>query len=372
MNQLSIARPVIRGSFTWSRPRVKLGLDYLEGKPTERKENLDSERTEDRIRTRAYFRWLARADRSSHTELDDWLAAEAEEHVLTILAAAAEVPIPEPSFTQDNIWYDSEKIARLFQLMKANVRKRRAKSHLLSLIDSYQDYLTSSSVLSDKEAFLQGTHALQIVRLVSSLRVLVGPDFARTASHTVSKELKDLFSDDSTAFETAEFNLFSAAAIQRQSGLPVLFVNEGDETSPDLRVDDLAYVECKDIHTQNRENIEKAMADNLAKAHEQLAAAQRRSRLPGTGVCIDVPWGTLDLRLTEWDIIRRALSAVDGPQFVLVSSSGVDRRPDTVGFPVAVSLVWHDSGRPLFEPLLRHLTRVSHKLQADRYDQIIH
>ena len=243
---------------------------------------------------------------------------------------------------------------------------------MLSLIEVYQDYLTSSADVGDVEASRQASNALRIYRVVASLKVLVGNNFARTATHTLRKELKDLFAEDQTAFQTAEFNMYSAAAIQRQIGLPVSFIDEGDEITPDLQVDDLAYVECKDIQTTNRDNIEKALSDNLAKAHDQLAAAQRRRRLAGTGVCIDVPWKTLPLTPAEWSVIRRALSGVDAPQFVLVSSSGINLTKEAVGFPVAVCLVWSESGVPIFEPLLRRLTRHSYRMQPDGFEPISH
>lgn len=328
--------------------------------------------TEDRIRTRAYFKWLARPVTHPPSELDDWLTAESEELALDLVAAVSEMPLPVPSFSQDDLWYEGDKIAKLVGLLAPSLRKRRARSHLLSLITEYQDYLTSSAPLGDDEAVRQGTNALHIVRLIASLKELVGSDFMQTATHTFRKELKDLFAEDPTAFDTAEFNLYSAAAIQRQTGFPVSFIGEGEESSPDLKVDNIAYVECKDIHTLNRANIEKALADNLDKAHDQLAAAQGRRRLAGTGICIDVPFGTLPLSPAEWDVIRRALCGTDAPQFVLVSSSGINSTTEVVGFPVYVCLVWSESGVPLFEIFLRRLTRVSHRIQPDGFDQILH
>lgn len=327
---------------------------------------------ENRIRTRAYFKWLERPAKGPPSELDDWLAAEREELALDLIDAATEAVLPDPSFTQDDAWYGSDRIANLFGLLKRRVRKRRTRSYMLSLIDDYQDYLTSSAAVSDVEANRQASNALRIYRIVASLKVLVGDSFARTATHTLRKELKDLFAEDQTAFETAEFNMYSAAAIQSQTGLLVSFIDDGDETAPDLQVDDLAYVECKDIQTTNRENIEKALSDHLAKAHDQLAAAQRRRRLAGTGVCIDVPWTTLPLTPAEWSVIRQALSGIDAPQFVLVSSSGINPSKEVVGFPVAVCLVWSESGAPLFEPLLRRMTRHSYRMRPDGFEPISH
>jgi Protein of unknown function (DUF2934) len=246
---------------------------------------------EDRIRTRAYLKWLARPNKNSPSELDDWLAAEIEELALDLADAVSEMTFPEPSFTQDDLWFGSDQIAKMFALLTPRLRKRRVGSHLLSLIEDYQDYLTSSAPVGDEEASRLGVTALHILRLLASLKVLIGNDLALTATHSFRKELKDIFAEDRIAFDTSEFNVYSAATIQRQARLPVSFIKEGDETMPDLQVGDIAYVECKDIHTDNRNNFEKTLTDNLAKAHAQLATAQQRCQLVGTGVCIDVPWG---------------------------------------------------------------------------------
>ena len=136
---------------------------------------------ENRIRTRAYFKWLERPAKGPPSELDDWLAAEREELALDLIDAATEAVLPDPSFTQDDAWYGSDRIANLFGLLKRRVRKRRTRSYMLSLIDDYQDYLTSSAAVSDVEANRQASNALRIYRIVASLKVLVGDSFARTA-----------------------------------------------------------------------------------------------------------------------------------------------------------------------------------------------
>jgi hypothetical protein len=327
---------------------------------------------EDRIRIRAYYKWLKRQKEARTSEVDDWLAAESEELALELVDASSKRTLPEPSFTQDDLWFGSEQIAKLFDLLKPPLRKKRARSHLLSMIDDYQDYLTSSAPVSDDEAERQGKNALLIFRLLASLTTLIGDNLALTAKDGLCKELKDLFSEDRAAFDTAEFNVFSAAVIQQQTGFSVSFISEGDETTPDLRAQGIAYVECKDIHTTSKKNIDKTFADNLGKARRQLSTAQRRQRLAGTGVCIDVPWDMLPLELPAWNVVREALSAADGPQFVLLTSSKVKSTKEAVCFPIAVCLVWSGSGKPIFEPLLRRLTRSSHKMQHGGFDVVSH
>lgn len=327
---------------------------------------------EDRIQTRAYFNWLEREDKHSPVALDDWLAAEREEVANLLAEIATRVALPELSFNQDDVWYSSEQISALFGLLKPLLQKRRSRSCLLSLIEEYQDYLTSSRVVSDEEAERQGANALSIFRIATSLGCLIGKDFRKAAMHSFAKELKDLFAEDRTSFQTAEFNLYSAAAIQRQTGMSVSFIAEGAETTPDLQVGELAYVECKDIHTQIRSNIEKTLSDNLDKAHGQLAAAQSRKPLVGTGICIDLPWRTLPLSMPEWTVIRRSLSVANAPQFILLSSSGVNPSKTGIGFPVATCLVWGDSATPLFDPLLRHLTQHSYRMLSDDFEEISH
>jgi hypothetical protein len=327
---------------------------------------------EDLIRTRAYFKWLWRADKSVRSELDDWLAAEAEELGLDVIELASEVDWPKLSFTQDDIWIGADRIAKLFDLLAPRLKKRRAGSYFLSVIEDYQDYLTSSDPVEEDYARRQGHNVLHILRLFASLKMLVGNDFNRTATHSVLKELKDLFGHNRTAFETAEFSVYSAACIQRQVGKPVMFINEGSESRPDLQVNNIAYVECKDIHTANRENLAQALGDNLAKARSQLAKAQASRRLSAAGVCIDIPWGMLPLKDPEWEVVRQSLSGADAPQFVLLSCSGINESTNAVGFPVAVCLVWSQSGIPFFQDLLRRLTRVSYRMLADGFEEIVH
>jgi hypothetical protein len=82
--------------------------------------------------------------------------------------------------------------------------------------------------------------------------------------------------------------------------------------------------------------------------------------------------GALPLTHPEWNVIRRALSGIDAPQFVLVSSSGATRTKEAVGFPVAVCLVWCESGQPFFESLLRKLTQRSYFMQPEGFDELLH
>jgi hypothetical protein len=107
-----------------------------------------------------------------------------------------------------------------------------------------------------------------------------------------------------------------------------------------------------------------------------LEVAPRPAHLPvivaaGKGWLAGHP-DNLPLTPAEWSVIRRALSSVDAPQFVLVSSSGINPTKEAVGFPVAVCLVWSEAGVPLFEPLLRRLTRHSYRIQPDGFEPISH
>jgi len=137
------------------------------------------------------------------------------------------------------------------------------------------------------------------------------------------------------AVDTSEFNIYTAARIQKLSGFPVSFINEGDDVSPDLRVDDLAYVECKDLHPASRAGLANSLQDNVDKAIKQLQTAQATDPLRGTGICVDVPWGMLPLVQGEWQVITDALLRTSGPSFVLVSCSGVSITNGEIGFPVA-------------------------------------
>jgi hypothetical protein len=328
---------------------------------------------DEQIRTRAYFKWLSRPDHGRASAFDDWLAAEEEELAIS-LAATANAASADSAFTytQDDLWFGSTQLADLFGLLRPTLRRRRAQSRLLAMIEEYQDYLTSSSTVSDTEAVRIGGHALRIWRLLSSLGILIGDDLSLTQSNSVRKELKDIFSESLIAFQTSEFNLYSAASIRLYTGLEVFFIDEGKEASPDLEVRNLAYVECKDVQSTSRDNLGMALEDNLGKALRQLHEAQESRRLPGTGICIDLPIGSLPLANSEWEVIRHILSSSEGPDFVWISSSGLVATKTHVGSPVATCLVWRQSGEHLFHSLLRYLGRSSFKMHSDHFEHIFH
>ena len=88
--------------------------------------------------------------------------------------------------------------------------------------------------------------------------------------------------------------------------------------------------------------------------------------------CIDVPWGTLPLSEGEWRTIRQILSIIDGLDIILISSSGTIKTKNDVGFPVATCLVWRESGQPLFNLLIKRLTRHSFKILPDGFEKVSH
>ena len=330
-----------------------------------------------RIRERAFFLYENDRGRTAAHELDDWLAAEDVELALAFAEAAQTLVRrrgpTRASFDQDDVWYAADSIGAMLKILGPRLRNRRKNSVLLRMIESYQDYLTSSTALTDAEAVRQGTHALHIYRLTTSLDVLLAGGTVQAVNHSLAKELKDLFSENGVAFETSEFNTFSAAALQRASGLPVVFIGEGDDLSPDLQVDALAYVECKDLHPASRSGLAQALDDHLDKATKQLNTAQKRQALPGTGVCIDVPWGMLPLAPNEWQAVRDALTSPSGPTFVLVSCSGATNTPTEVGFPVVVSLVTKATvPQDLHDRLLKFLTNASYRLGPTDFLRVPH
>jgi hypothetical protein len=207
---------------------------------------------EQRIRERAFFLYENDRERTTLHELDDWLTAENVE-LARAFAEAARALRPSrgaisASFDQDEVWYGADSIGAMLKVLRPRIRNRRKNSVLLRMIESYQDYLTSSAGVSDTEAVRQGTHSLHIYRLVTAFDLLLDGGTVQAINHSLAKELKDLFSEDPVSFDTSEFNIVSAAALQRASHLPVTFINEGGDLSPDLQVDDLCYVECKDLH----------------------------------------------------------------------------------------------------------------------------
>jgi hypothetical protein len=309
--------------------------------------------SDDNIRVRAYALYLADTKRTSPKVLDDWLDAEREALAQELASASG------ATYNQDSAYHDGDVIADMFNKLPERLRRRRSGSVLLRRIEEYQDYLTDSNEISHAQAIRVGTNALHIYRLGCALHTLGVANAGRSVVHSVYKELKDLFSNDEVAYETASYNIASAALLQRASGLEVTFIEEADFRSPDLRVGNLAYVECKDLHPAKREGIALGLRDQLDKAIIQLNSAWGRDALVGTGVCIDVPWGTLPLEESEWSPIREALQSPNGPMFVLVTCSGavVDRH--AVSFPTAVALVTRQSvPKELYDVLLRKLAPI--------------
>lgn len=318
---------------------------------------------DDKIRTRAYFLYVSDPDRTTNRALDDWLQAEAEILACELINSAASSAGQTPSSIcdQDTVWYAGETLNGLFADLKPRLRGRRRNSVLLNRVAEYQDYLTSTHEVSDDEAKRQGANSLHIYRLAMALGVLVG-ECVQLSSHSVRKELKDLFSENDIAFETTAFNIVSAGMIQKASGKKVTFITEGSQLSPDLYVESLAYVECKDLHTASRNGLAKGLHDNLSRASDQLATAMKIRPLLGTGVFIDVPQEySLDCR--EWQVIRDALAREDGPTFVLVSRSGINCTSETVSYPVYLVLATKSEvPEELKTGLLRQLTRKSYRI----------
>jgi hypothetical protein len=306
-----------------------------------------------------------------HSTIKD--EAATEQLLKTLLHIAATGRYPQPGLGIEEVWQSAEDIHSLAALLPPKLLKKRKNIHIFKVIDRFQDYATSSSQLSDEEAIRIGDDVLRLFRIISSLNTLLGHDINVAKDHSVRKELNDLFSESATTFETAEFNLFSAAFIQRSAGLPVRFIEEEDERkTPDLRLASLCYVESKDLHTTNRNSIGAAISAKAGEASAQLEAIQLRDPLPGSGLCIDVPWGTLPLQEPEGQLIAQILLEGNSPHFLLFSASGITINADNVGFPVALSLIWRPEGLHLYEPLLRKLTKQSHLLVDGSFEVIDH
>ncbi len=241
------------------------------------------------------------------------------------------------------IWSASERLDLLFGLLPSRIQGRRAKSHLRSLTTNFMDYLTSSDTVSDAEAIKIGRAVFGVWRVTTSIEALYGrPIDANITSHSLFREVERLFDNSQRSFEGAEFALYTAAQIQIRTRQEVAFVPERpDEDSPDLRVSDLCYVECKDLAPASAEGVGAAVKERLQEAAAQLAATQKRDRVPGGGVAIDLP-----LQLFQPDAIDSCLAArnarailaetlsVPGEVgFVILSTSGFEVTPTGVWAP---------------------------------------
>lgn len=322
---------------------------------------------DDKIQSRAYELFLADVGRMTPKALDDWLAVEAE-----VLASELAKAVAAPGYDQDRAWYDGDAIETMFAVLSRRFQNRRAGNVLMTRIASYQDYLTAASEVTDAEALLQGTNALHIYILGQALRTLLGDDLSGVDRHSLRKELKDLFSVERIAHETSTHNVTSAAALIRASGVAVTFIAEERGLSPDIRVEGIAYVECKDLHPASRAGLAKGLADQLSKATAQLNAAQQRQALPGTGVCIDVPWGNLPLCPDEWDAVRTAISANDAPDFIYITCSGVSHTDGAVGYPMARCLVTKALLPQELTLMVERLASRSYALAPQGFDEIVH
>ncbi len=287
---------------------------------------------QNQIRERAYHRWKKREGKGHGSPETDWLAAEE----IVLLERAA---LRRPSLNQDDVWFDAEKIAGFMNLLKRRLRDRRAGSYLLQLLSSYQDYLTSPEDVDSDNARTQAENILRIYRLGGTFRLLCGDDLIPDDS--LQKEFKDLFDNSKRTFETAEHNLFSAAFITDRTGRCVKLITEGGEKSPDLRVSDEGYVECKDLSPADPKNLPKNLQDNLEKASEQVDTAQQENLLSVGGACVDVP---LDMTVGKdsWEVLASFLHEGSPLDFILVSSSGLRETSETSGFITSVVLLVRD------------------------------
>jgi hypothetical protein len=271
----------------------------------------------------------------------------------------------------EEVWQNSEHLRQLACFPPAKLLSKRKNIYLLQLAEHFQDYAASSSQLSDDEANRIGDAILRVQRVADSLYGLAGGNFGKIQSHTVQKEFSDLFAESAITFETAEFNISTASFFQRKTRIPVSFVpEEKNRRTPDLRVGTLSYVESKDLHTTNRSNIGPAIREKIREASMQLHSIQSRDPLPGSGICIDMPWGTLPLLEEEGPLIAEALIEEHLPDFLLLSASGTNFAQEGVQFPVAQSLIWKPKALHLYEPLLRKLTFRSHILHRGKFELI--
>jgi hypothetical protein len=244
---------------------------------------------------------------------------------------------------ESEIWAASERLDLLFSLLPKRVQERRANSHLKALTSNFMDYLTRSDLVSDAEATAIGRAAFGVYRVTTSIETLYGRLIdSNITSHPLFREVERLFDNSKRSFDGAEFTLYSAAQIEIRAHEKVALVLErANEVSPDLRVSELCYVECKDLVPASAGGIRAAMHDRLQEAAAQLAAARRRDCALAGGVALDLP-----LQLFQPDaidscpaardsraIVAETLSVPGEIGFVILSISGFEITPKGVWAP---------------------------------------
>lgn len=241
------------------------------------------------------------------------------------------------------IWAASERLDLLFSLLPKRIQSRRANSHLRSLTSNFMDYLTRSDLISDEEAVKIGHSALSVWRLTTSIESLYGRPIDRSiASQPLFREFERLFDNSKRSFEAAEFTIYTAAQIEIRTKEKVAFVPERtDEVTPDLRISNLCYLECKDLGPASASGVGAAMNDRLQEAAAQLGAAQRRGGLPGGGVALDLPLnlfqpGPIDSCPAARDaraVVAKTLAVPGEIGFVILSISGFEVTTTGVSAP---------------------------------------
>jgi hypothetical protein len=266
------------------------------------------------------------------------------------------------------IWAASERLDLLFSLLPTRIQQQRANSRLGSLTNGFMDYITRSDVVSDRQAQEVGRAILSVFRVVTSIESLYGkPIDPGIKNHSLFQEIERLFDNSERHFDGPEFTLFTAAHIMVNAQERVAFVPEmgkSGEKTPDLRVSDLCYLECKDLAPASADGVRSAMCERLRDASRQLGAARRRDPTLASGVALDLPLrlfqpdatGSCPAALDAHAIATKALSLLGNIDFILLSFSGFHATATHFAFPYRLA-IYAREGAPdaLFIRLFKHM-----------------
>lgn len=244
--------------------------------------------------------------------------------------------------SSEMLWRYAEKLQHLFSFLSSKEQGRRGASVLMASSYTVQDYLTRSGMAFDDECNAVADHIFRVYRAGSAIQALYGTiefDEAITRHH-LFKEALDLFSQQRTQCESSVFNLYSAALFQHKGRFAVTILKESDrnrEQMPDFRVNGIAYVESKDLHSVDAQSLVPGIRDRLEDAVEQLVAQQGRARLPFSLVCVDVPSAlTLDDQ-SVFDLVRPVLfhRFSESPMLtsVVLSHTGLHMAEKSISYP---------------------------------------
>lgn len=251
---------------------------------------------------------------------------------------------------EDMLFDATEAMVRLFHRLSSRQQSRLTGSQFLAACNRVQDCLTRDGCLNDDDVRELARDILKAYRVAIALQRIHGSlDFANPVlAEALVLQLPRLFSNQLVTFNTTDFVLHCAGILRARGGRCVNLLPETSDKSPDLRVHDTCYVECKDLQSLSVDSLHQNIRDHLDKASQQLTMAQASNPLPFSMVCVDIPWtsaSVVDVFNNAIGGIREALDNSNTIAFVILSRSGFRIVGDVAEFPHEWRLLWNPNAK---------------------------